>query len=98
MDIIKALYSSDLVAEDTIQHWYKKVRARRGGARECLLHVWCGVRVVHPVHPPHQPTLRPPPPRPQGSHPKGRNVFLKDMEPFIRWLDEASEEEDEEDE
>jgi hypothetical protein len=48
------LYSSDLIAEDTIQHWYKK-----------------------------------------GSHPKGRNVFLKDIEPFIKWLDEAEEEEEE---
>lgn len=35
-DIVKLLYNGDLVAEDTIQHWYKK-----------------------------------------GSHPKGRNVFLK---------------------
>jgi hypothetical protein len=34
----------------------------------------------------------------KGSHPKGRNVFLKDIEPFIKWLDEAEEEEDEEDE
>lgn len=56
-DVVKALYSSDLVAEDTIQHWYKK-----------------------------------------GSHPKGRNVFLKDVEPFIKWLDEAEEEEDDDDE
>eukprot|EP00879_Flechtneria_rotunda_P013313 GHRR01013903.1.p1 GENE.GHRR01013903.1~~GHRR01013903.1.p1 ORF type:complete len:267 (+),score=99.02 GHRR01013903.1:688-1488(+) len=34
----------------------------------------------------------------KGSHPKGRNVFVKDMEPFIKWLEEAEEEEDEEDE
>lgn len=34
----------------------------------------------------------------KGSHPKGRNVFLKDMEPFIKWLEEAEEEEDEEEE
>lgn len=52
-DVVKALYSSDLVGEDAVQHWHKK-----------------------------------------GSHPKGRNVFLKDLEPFIRWLDEASEEEE----
>lgn len=32
----------------------------------------------------------------QGSHPKGRNVFLRDMEPFLKWLDEAEEDEDEE--
>jgi hypothetical protein len=32
----------------------------------------------------------------KGSHPKGRNVFTKDIEPFIRWLEEAEEEEDEE--
>jgi hypothetical protein len=32
----------------------------------------------------------------KGSHPKGRNVFLKDMEPFIKWLEEAEEEEGEE--
>jgi hypothetical protein len=32
----------------------------------------------------------------KGSHPKGRNVFTKDIEPFIRWLEEAEEEEGEE--
>ena len=32
----------------------------------------------------------------QGSHPKGRNVFLRDMEPFLKWLDEAEEDEEEE--
>jgi len=32
----------------------------------------------------------------KGSHPKGRNVFLKDAEPFIKWLEEAEEEEAEE--
>ena len=32
----------------------------------------------------------------QGSHPKGRNVFLRDMEPFLKWLEEAEEDEDEE--
>jgi hypothetical protein len=30
----------------------------------------------------------------KGSHPKGRNVFLADIEPFIKWLEEAEEEED----
>ncbi len=34
----------------------------------------------------------------KGSAVKGRNVFLKDLEPFIKWLDEAEEEEDEEEE
>lgn len=34
----------------------------------------------------------------KGSAVKGRNVFLKDMEPFIKWLDEAEEEEEDEDE
>lgn len=55
--IVKLLYNGDIIAEDTIQHWYKK-----------------------------------------GSHPKGRNVFLKDMEPFLKWLEEAEEEDDEADE
>ncbi|CAL5222709.1 g5112 [Coccomyxa viridis] len=32
----------------------------------------------------------------KGSHPKGRNVFLRDMEPFLKWLDEAEEDEGEE--
>ena len=27
----------------------------------------------------------------KGSHPKGRNVFLKDIEPFVKWLEEAEE-------
>jgi hypothetical protein len=30
----------------------------------------------------------------KGSHPKGRSVFLKDIEPFIKWLEEAEEEEE----
>ena len=30
----------------------------------------------------------------KGSHPKGRNVFLKDTEQFIKWLEEAAEEEE----
>lgn len=30
----------------------------------------------------------------KGSHPKGRNVFLKDIEPFIKWLEEAESDED----
>ena len=32
----------------------------------------------------------------KGSHPKGRNVFLRDMEAFIKWLEEAEEEEEDE--
>ena len=32
----------------------------------------------------------------KGSNPKGRNVFLKDLEPMVKWLDEAEEEEEEE--
>jgi hypothetical protein len=34
----------------------------------------------------------------KGSHPKGRNVFLKDIEPFIKWLEEAEEEDEDEEE
>ena len=34
----------------------------------------------------------------KGAHPKGKNVFLRDMEPFIKWLEEAEEEEEEDDE
>ena len=29
----------------------------------------------------------------KGAHPKGRHVFQNDLEPFIKWLDEAEEEE-----
>ena len=34
----------------------------------------------------------------KGSNPKGRNVFLKDIEPLVKWLDEAEEEEEDEEE
>lgn len=34
----------------------------------------------------------------KGSHPKGRNVFLKDTEAFIKWLEEAEAEAEEESE
>ena len=30
----------------------------------------------------------------KGSSTKGRNVFMKEMEPFIKWLEEAEEEEE----
>ncbi len=30
----------------------------------------------------------------KGSHAKGRAVFVKDAEPFIKWLEEAEEEDD----
>jgi len=33
----------------------------------------------------------------KGSHAKGRNVFLKDIEPFIKWLEEAEEDADDDD-
>ena len=32
----------------------------------------------------------------KGADPKGRNVFMRDMEPFIKWLEEAEEDDDEE--
>ncbi|PSC76002.1 flagellar associated [Micractinium conductrix] len=51
-DIVKILYDTDVLGEDTIRFWYTK-----------------------------------------GSSPKGRNVFLKNMEPFMKWLDEAEEDE-----
>ncbi|EFN59008.1 hypothetical protein CHLNCDRAFT_33763 [Chlorella variabilis] len=43
-DIVKILYDTDVLGEDTIRFWYTK-----------------------------------------GSSPKGRNVFLKNMEPFMKW-------------
>ncbi|KAK9825641.1 hypothetical protein WJX81_003224 [Elliptochloris bilobata] len=55
--IVRTLYDTDVLGEDTIVWWFKK-----------------------------------------GAHPKGRNVFQRDMEPFIKWLEEAeAEEEDDED-
>lgn len=56
-DILRILYNSEVISEDTIMWWYKK-----------------------------------------GSSPKGRSVFLRDVEPFIKWLEEAEEEEDDNDE
>ena len=57
VDLVKHLYDLDIIAEDTINYWYKK-----------------------------------------GSVPRGRNVFLNDIQPFIKWLEEAEEDEDEEEE
>lgn len=31
----------------------------------------------------------------KGSNPKGRQVFVKALEPFVKWLEEAEEEDDE---
>lgn len=31
----------------------------------------------------------------KGTNPKGRQVFVKALEPFVKWLEEAEEEDDE---
>ncbi|KAK4787233.1 hypothetical protein SAY86_011066 [Trapa natans] len=51
-EIVRSLYDQDVLAEDTILHWFRK-----------------------------------------GTNPKGRQIFVKSLEPFITWLEEAEEEE-----
>jgi uncharacterized protein (DUF4415 family) len=51
-EIIRSLYEQDVLAEDTILHWFRK-----------------------------------------GTNPKGRQTFVKAIEPFVNWLEEAEEEE-----
>eukprot|EP00270_Netrium_digitus_P001656 TRINITY_DN1180_c0_g2_i1.p1 TRINITY_DN1180_c0_g2~~TRINITY_DN1180_c0_g2_i1.p1 ORF type:complete len:413 (-),score=59.86 TRINITY_DN1180_c0_g2_i1:405-1643(-) len=50
-DIVRTLYESDVLAEDTIMLWFRK-----------------------------------------GTNPKGRQLFVKTLEPFVKWLEEAEEE------
>ncbi|KAH9610615.1 hypothetical protein KSS87_009860 [Heliosperma pusillum] len=52
-EIVRSLYDQDVLAEDTILHWFRK-----------------------------------------GTNPKGRQTFVKSLEPFIKWLEEAEEEEE----
>ncbi|KAF8015386.1 hypothetical protein BT93_H1020 [Corymbia citriodora subsp. variegata] len=51
-EIVRSLYDQDVLAEDTILHWFRK-----------------------------------------GTNPKGRQIFVKALEPFVNWLEEAEEEE-----
>ena len=51
-EIVRSLYDLDVLAEDTILHWFRK-----------------------------------------GTNPKGRQTFVKSLEPFVKWLEEAEEEE-----
>ncbi|GKV48351.1 hypothetical protein SLEP1_g55173 [Rubroshorea leprosula] len=51
-EIIIFLYDQDVLAKDTILHWFRK-----------------------------------------GTNPKGRQTFVKALEPFVNWLEEAEEEE-----
>ncbi|KAF7817764.1 Basic leucine zipper and W2 domain-containing protein 2 [Senna tora] len=51
-EIIRSLYDQDVLAEDTILHWFRK-----------------------------------------GTNTKGRQTFVKALEPFVNWLEEAEEEE-----
>lgn len=50
-EIVRSLYDLDVLAEDTILHWFRK-----------------------------------------GTNPKGRQTFVKALEPFVKWLEEAEEE------
>ena len=34
----------------------------------------------------------------KGSQPKGRQVFQRDLEPFVKWLEDAEEEDDDDEE
>ncbi|XP_042448297.1 protein krasavietz-like [Zingiber officinale] len=51
-EIIRSLYEQDVLAEDTVLHWFRK-----------------------------------------GANPKGRQTFVKALESFVNWLEEAEEEE-----
>ncbi|WMV31645.1 hypothetical protein MTR67_025030 [Solanum verrucosum] len=51
-EIVRSLYDQDVLAEDTILHWFQK-----------------------------------------GTNLKGRQNFVKSLEPFVKWLEEAEEEE-----
>lgn len=51
-EIVRSLYEQDVLAEDTILHWFRK-----------------------------------------GTNLKGRQNFVKSLEPFVKWLEEAEEEE-----
>ena len=51
-EIVRSLYDQDVLAEDTILHWFRK-----------------------------------------GTNSKGRQTFVKALEPFVNWLEEAEEEE-----
>ncbi|KAK4353450.1 hypothetical protein RND71_028968 [Anisodus tanguticus] len=51
-EIVRSLYDQDVLAEDTILHWFRK-----------------------------------------GTNLKGRQNFVKSLEPFVKWLEEAEEEE-----
>jgi hypothetical protein len=51
-EIVRSLYDQDVLAEDTILHWFQK-----------------------------------------GTNPKGRQTFVKALEAFVNWLEEAEEEE-----
>ncbi|XP_009620435.1 uncharacterized protein [Nicotiana tomentosiformis] len=51
-EIIRSLYDQDVLAEDTILHWFRK-----------------------------------------GTNPKGRQALVKSLDPFVKWLEEAEEEE-----
>ncbi|XP_076897306.1 uncharacterized protein LOC143550534 [Bidens hawaiensis] len=51
-EVVRSLYDQDVLAEDTILHWFAK-----------------------------------------GTNPKGRQSFVKALEPFVKWLEEAEEEE-----
>ncbi|OIT31169.1 PREDICTED: basic leucine zipper and W2 domain-containing protein 2-like [Nicotiana attenuata] len=50
-EIIRSLYDQDVLAEDTILHWFRK-----------------------------------------GTNPKGRQALVKSLDPFVKWLEEAEEE------
>ncbi len=108
--VIRILYDNDILDEDTIKFWYKKgshAKVRRTRLPllldlesrtlclplkhtlfvqqqgRCLL--WMAAsRLIDMLLTRHLTSIR-----------QGRNVFQRDMEPFLKWLDEAEEEDEE---
>lgn len=81
-EIIRSLYDQDVLAEDTILHWFRKGTNPKG---RCVISwvvllrsVDCGF-IIYLVL--------------KENSWYCRQTFVKSLEPFIKWLEEAEEEE-----
>ncbi len=82
-DVMKILYNSDVLSEKTILLWYTKGKNPKV---EALRSTLCACRYRR-ASPERIWTL---------CMQQGRSIFVADMEPFIKWLEEASEDDGEE--
>jgi len=92
-EIIRSLYDQDVLAEDTILHWFRKGTNTKGRYAICLRTRILLKIVIYWFHPMMSVSFAATMLFTTAYWNWYRQTFVKALEPFVNWLEEAEEEE-----